>query len=206
MRKFMTFGLVATALVLSCVPLVNQNQQKLEARDARIIVKFKADSENKTREQVLSYQNRALSYIRSTVTSNFEVKDRFTNVVNALVMEVPASQVNSLRKLSFVDAINYDNVHIYDGGEPLTLYSQDFKRSQTYDENENISANTMKIPSNTNEGEGILIGILDSSFLVNHYDEETKQTYTHEAFTDLPTDVKVKIDGVDELNALVDAA
>lgn len=206
MRKFMTIGLMATALVLSGTPLVKENQQNLEARDARIIVKFKANSENRTREQVLNYQNQALSYIRTAVTSNFEVKDRFTNVINALVLEVPASQVNSLRQLSFVDNINYDTVHLYDGGEPLTLYSQEYKRGMSADESVNVSARTMNVPADTNEGEGILIGILDSGFLFNHYDEETKQTYTHETFTDLPTDVKVKIDGVDELKALVDAA
>ena len=208
MRKFMTFGLMATALVLGSTPLIKSNQQNLEARDARIIVKFKASTENKTREQVLYYQNSALSYIRANVTDNFEVKDRYTNMLNALLMQVPASKVNSLRNLNFVDQIDYDTLHVYDGGEAVsyTLYSQGYRAKLNDDESVNVSARTMNVPAVSNEGEGILIGILDSGFLLNHYDEETKQTYTHETFTDLPAEVKVKIDGVDELKALVDAA
>ena len=205
MRKIIPLTLAASALVLSGTPALKNSLQEnnLEKRDARIIVEFKSSPENKTKQEVLNYQKNALNYIRNTISSNFEVTNHYTNLLNAVTMEVSASKVNDIRNLNFVSNVSYDRFHLDDGGEPVT-YSFNLG-SSIPSEDENISAITMNVPQNTNEGEGVLIGILDSGFLLNHFDSDKNETFTHETFTDLGSDVKVKIDGVDELHALVDA-
>ena len=202
MKKFVALGLLSSALVVGGISLNINKQNVKEERDARIIVSFKNYSQNMTDAQVLSYQNRNLNLISEQVTSNFKVENRYTTLLNAVLLEVPAGRVNDIRNLSFVKAVDYDTLHHVEEKDGITIYRQNATRSNGSDEN--VSATTMNVPANTKAGEGTLVGILDTGFLVNHTHEG--KAYTHETFTELPTGVATKlskatVDGLTGLNA-----
>ena len=201
MRKFVTLGLLASALVVGGISLAaTKESEPAEAQDAKIIVNFNGYSKSMTDKQVLAYQNYGLSLIRSEVTTNFKVVDRYTSLLNAVVLKVPSSQVNAIRKLNFVKNVDYDTLHhieTLDGAITIT-------RAGSSVIEENISATTMNVPSDTKKGEGILIGILDTGYLINHVVDGN--VYTHETFTALPNTVSTKlskatVDGLSGLNA-----
>ena len=51
-----------------------------------------------------------LGQISSTITSNYRVKNRYSNIINGFVLEVPSAYVSSIRYLSSVDKVNYNNL------------------------------------------------------------------------------------------------
>ena len=203
MRKIITLSFLASALGVAGLLGASQQVAPKEARDARIIVSFKNYSSSMTNAQVLNYQNYDLDLIRDQVTSNFKIENRYTTLLNAVLMNVPASKVNDIRNLSFVDHVDYDTLHHIEDKDGITIYRKGVTRGVA--EDENISATTMNVPANTKEGEGTLVGILDSGFLVNHKHTDGK-TYTHETFTELASGVATKlskadVDGLTGLNA-----
>ena len=194
MRKIAILGFAASALVVGGIAKVSANKVVKEERDAHVIVSFKDYSQSWSEQTVLNYQNYDLALLRNQVTSNFKVNHRYSTLLNAVLMEVPSSKVNDIRNLSFVDKVNYDTARNVTEQDGLVLYSKAAKATVG---EENVSATTMNVPENTNKGEGVLIGILDSGFLLNHYDEATGQTYTHETFTALDEGVSTKLSKAD---------
>ena len=199
MRKIAFIGLMASALVLSATPAIANSlvQPVKEENDARIIVEFKSDIRELTSQQAVLYQNNAINVIKSYIAPGLKVENRYTNILNGVVLDVPASKVNAIRNLDFVSNVDYDTAHhieTVDGG--LTI------KSAALNNDDNISAQTMNVPKNTKKGEGILVGILDTGFLLNHYDAATNQTYTHETFTALDNSIKTKLSSADEVAAL----
>ena len=205
MRKIAPLGLLATALVVGGISLsINKKAEVKEERDARIIVNFSAYDKSMTNSQVLAYQNYGISLIKENVTTNFKVVDRYTNLLNAVVLEVPSSQVNDIRRLNFVKNVDYDTLHHIETFEEDRLVIRRANDSAVI-EDDNISAATMNVPSDTKKGEGTLIGILDTGYLLNH--KEGDKVYTHETFTALPSGVSTKlskeaVDGLSGLNAV----
>ena len=199
MRKIITLTFLASALGVAGLLGASQKVVEKEAQDARIIVSFKSYSENMTQAQVAAYQDYSLSLIREEVTSNFTVKQRYKTLLNGVVLTVPSSQVYAIRNLSFVDNVDYDTVHheVLGDGEIMTV-----TRAGADAESENISGVTMNVPENTNKGEGVLVGILDTGFLINHTHEG--KVYTHESFTALDSGVATKLSksDVDSLTGL----
>ena len=199
MRKITILGFATIALLLGSMSAIRTGSNlQQEENDTKIIVKFASKVENKSREQVINYQNQALSVIRDYIAPKAKVVDRYTNLLNGVALEVPASKVNAIRNLDFVSKVDYDTLHHIeedDGGTTVVLNEEAFES--------NISGNTMSIPETSNEGEGILIGILDSGFLLNHYDAETDATYTHNTFSPLADDVKVKLKDAATVDAIV---
>ena len=199
MRKVALLGIATAALLLGSMGAIrNDSKQTLEVNDTRIIVKFAATTQDKSYDQVINYQNQALSVIRGYIAPRAKVVDRYTKLLNGVTLDVPASKVNAIRNLDFVSKVDYDTLHHItenDGGVTIALSEEAIEN--------NISGDTMNVPSSSNEGEGILVGILDSGFLLNHLDEETGEIYTHETFSPLANDVKVKLSSADEVDAIV---
>ena len=201
MRKFAALGILASALVLSATPgIAKNNQITKEARDARVIIEFKQNAQELSNAQLRIYQNQALDIIRNNITDNFGVVSRYTNVLNGVVINVPSSKVNAIRNLDFVSKLDYDTFHHVEGQGDGGIVIRKANDSAVIDDN--ISAQTMNVPANSKKGEGILIGILDSGFLLNHTAEDGK-VYTHETFSALDSSIKTKISSAEETNAIV---
>ena len=202
MKKLYLLPLVVGALSLGALGAVKANNVKVEERDAQIIVQLDDNVETKSVSALLNKQNNILSSIREGITSNIRVKSRFTNIFNGFTLEVPSSYVTQIRALPSVKRVNY-NTMIYKTSqdEMITLRRNAIDLDSP---TANVSKDTMQVPDDTKEGEGVLIAILDTGGYL--YYDETGARVQHETYTELGADVELKIKGEAELKALVDAA
>ena len=162
--------------------LTNVNQVK-EARDTKIIVELDNNAD------VLSSQRALLEEIATKVTTNFKVTNRLTSVANAIMMEVPSAYVDQIRNLTLVNKVNYDSLieaKYFDGATQEIALSGKARLAKAHTDADNASAETMNKPAGTKEGEGVLVAVLDSSFLL-------KDGQIHECFVDLPESTSVKL-------------
>lgn len=177
------------------------NQEK-EERDARIIVQLNNAQNEKA---ALKLQNVVANRIRSEVTTNFDIPQRYTKAINGFVMNVNAKHVTHIRNIIGVKDVNYDNVHCIQTSESDLAKRAIVPETVT----KNISKETMNVPDDTNEGEGTLIAILDTGFMINAtYTDEKKTEHTnvsHVAFTALDESVEVKYSEAG-IKAAIDAA
>lgn len=184
MLNSILLALVSAVFVLGGASLENVNSHTVkEERDAHIIVQFDGVTNGVTRESVLANQNRILREISATVTSNYKVTDRLTNVTSAVIMDVPSSYVGSIRSFNGVSDVNYNKIHeaTYQDGESEEITLRKSVLSAVHTASDNASAETMNKPSGTKEGEGVLVAVLDNGFYLEH-----------EAFTALDASVSVK--------------
>ncbi|MFA7032163.1 MAG: S8 family serine peptidase, partial [Bacilli bacterium] len=165
--------------------LSNVNETEKAPQDAHIIVQLDEATNGLTTESVLAKQNSLLRVISNTVTNNYTVTNRLTNITSAVIMDVPADYVSNIRHLDGVKAVDYNKIHsvTYNDGvdDEITLQSKALL-SAVHTESDNASAETMNAPSSSNEGEGVLVAVLDTCFLLSH-----------EAFTALDSGVSVKV-------------
>ena len=193
------------AFASGAAAIKNSNVQK-EELNTKIIVQVDAPIKNRAANQVIEEQNEVIRSIRSSVTNQFKVDTRFVNAVNAFSMDVNSAHVSAIRNLPGVKDVNYDKIH------SVTYKENDFARIRKAVVADsavaNISKDTMEIPEGTKEGEGTLIAILDSSFMINAtYTDDDKTEWnnvTHAAYTALADDVNVKYTQA-SLKALIDA-
>ena len=183
------------SMVLGTACYTNLSAPEKEELNANIIVQLKGSTENKSEERIIREQNNVLSQIRSYITTDIEVEDRFTTLVNAFSMKVNASHVDDIRNLPNVKTVDYDTAHdkrSFDDGIIIDRRNKIIVDSAK----ENYSASSMNILDSGNKGEGVLIAILDTGFMINGetYDEEGNVTatgVTHKAFTKLDKSVKL---------------
>ena len=193
------------AFASSASSLKNNNVVK-EELDTRIIVEIDNKLDNKSRDQIVSKQNDVIQAIRATVSNQIKVKTRFTTAVNAFVIDVNASHVSAIRNVPGVKDVNYDKIHsvTYQENDLLPIRNAVVTETET----NNISRDTMEIEDGTKEGEGTLIAILDSSFMINATykdDDKTEWTnVTHACYTALDSSVNVKYTQ-ESIKAVIDA-
>lgn len=193
------------AFASSASSLRNNNFVK-EELDTRIIVEVKGNLENRSREQIINDQNTVIQSIRSTVSNQFKVNSRFTTAVNAFVIDVNAAHVSAIRNVPGVKDVNYDKIHsvTYKENDLMPIRNAIVTDSAT----NNISKDTMEIEDGSKEGEGTLIAILDSSFMINAtYTDDDKNEWTnvtHACYTALEDSVNVKYTS-ESIKAVIDA-
>ena len=193
------------AFASSASSLKNNNVVK-EELDTRIIVQVDSKLANKSREQIISEQNAVIHAIRSTVSNQIKVDSRFTTAVNAFVIDVNASHVSAIRNVPGVKDVNYDKIHSVTYKENDLVPIKNAVVTET--ETNNISKDTMEIEDGSKEGEGTLIAILDSSFMINAtYEDDDKTAWTnvtHACYTALDSSVNVKYTQ-ESIKAVIDA-
>ena len=212
--KFIMLGVAALMCVAGGASLSKVVNYQKEARDARIIVQLDSNA-NKGEKRVIFEQNVVLSHIRNEVTNNINLEHRYVNALNGFVLTVPAKYVTQIRSIPGVKDVNYDNTHFVQ-----TTEADLAKRDAVIINSamENISKATMNVPDGTKEGEGTLIAILDTGFMINaSYTDENQVEYSnvfHAAFTALDDSValkytqasiKAKIDAASHFNGKYDA-
>lgn len=203
MKKLYLLPLVVGALSLGAFGAAKANNLKIEERDAQIIVQLDDNVETKSVNALLNKQNMVLNSIKEGITSNIRVKSRFTNVFNGFTLEVPSSYVTQIRAIPNVKRVNYNELmYKTDNDETITLTRKNAVNLTT--STANVSKDTMQVPDGTKEGEGVLIGILDTGGYL-YYDASGARVQ-HETYTELGADVKLKINSEAQLKSLVDAA
>ncbi len=188
MLKFKLLALAAMTCVVGSANLKQVNVQK-EELNAHIIVQVKGDATKMSEAQVLASQNRVLSEILTNITTSYKVEERYTSSLNGFVLNVNASHVDAIRRLNSVYDVNYNRQH---AAMPLNndelVHALEFAHSEASD---NISSDTMYKPEESNEGEGVLIAIMDTGSMVNASINGTTGV-THDSFTALDPSVTVK--------------
>ena len=192
-KKFGLFILPALALTLGLTSGVFSAKQNQEERDARIIIQLKGKVDNKSREQILSEQQTVLSYVRTAVTSNVKVIDHFSTLVNAFSLEINSQYVAQIRDLPLVKSVTYDEVIAETAVDENEVHRMQLALVEQAEKN--ISAATMNVPENSKKGEGVVIAVLDDSFMIDApYKVGDDTTYiTHAAYTDLDDSVSTKL-------------
>ena len=208
MKKKILLGLAVTSMAIATGCSLSFKSSPKEVLDTEILIQLKGGVENKSEEYVIRQQNAVLSQIRNSITTSYEVGDRFTTLVNAFSLKVNSSHVDAIENIANVKRINYNVAHgvasYEDGAVPVTRAVNVKKKT------DNVSAATMNIPAGTNEGEGVLIAILDTGYLLNGktFDEEgnvTASNVTHKAFTKL--DKKVALhDNYESITGKINAS
>ena len=193
MKKLVLLGVAATALAVGGLSSLKTNHVK-EELDAQIIVQVKGSTANLTEDGVIRTQNAVINQI-SEITTSYKVVERYTALINGFVLDVNSSHVSAIESLPNVKHVDYNTLH------SVTYTESDLDKEvknlvKVTTAKANVSANTMNVPSDTSEGEGVLIAILDTGYLLNgetyDADGKVKETgVTHNAFTALASDVKV---------------
>ena len=172
----------------------------------RIIVEVNDSLENLSKSEIYSTQDKVISSIKSKVTKNFELIDRYSVLNNAFVLEVNKEDVEAIRALPQVASVTYDKIHAKQDIESDDRYSVTFNNKTGplagEDEGEmveNISAKTMYKGEDTNDGEGTVIAILDNEFYLRGETGDTtpdKQgrvtPWNHAVYKPLPEGVAQK--------------
>ena len=195
MKKVIALSLAAAAMIIATGANIklNANRPK-EDLDTRLIVTLKGDVNAKSQESIIRQQNAVIAQIRENITTDYHVSDRFTTLINGFSIDINSSHVDEIRHLSSVRHIDYNKIHdvkYVDDGAIKDSFEIAIKKKQ-----ENVSKATMNVPDKTNEGEGVLIAILDTGYLLNGqtFDDEgnvAKTGVTHNAFTALKKGIKV---------------
>ena len=207
-KKIVLLGAAALLSVGAGVLASKTVNVKNEPRDTRIMIELQSSLPNKSEKGIRNEQNIILNRIRNEVTSNFTIVERFSNVVNAITLDVSAGDVSAIRNVAGVKKVEYDTMRYVQYKEDDLAVSRSSIVSAATD---NISKETMNIPDDTNEGEGTLIAVLDTGFMINAtYKDGTEENpiewenVTHKAFTALDESVSVRYTQ-DSLRAIIDA-
>ena len=196
MKKFLVLGITALMAAGAGIALSKSVNTVKEDLDARIIVQLDSPLARKSSKRLLAEQSSIISSIHQEVTPFYEIGSRYTNVLNAFSMKVNASHVSQIRNLPGVKNIVYDTYReVSNSAEGLIAARNATIPTAPVD---NISAETMNIPEDNNEGEGTLIAILDSSFMIHANSPEKDplipgvEDLSHTAFTALDGGVNAK--------------
>ena len=195
MKKVFTLSLISAAMILATgINLKSNVNVQKEELDAHLIVTLKGDVSKQNQESIIRQQNAVIAQIREGITSNYHISDRYSTLVNGFSIDINASHVDEIRSLPNVRHVDYNKIHevkYADDGVVTESLEIAINKKQ-----ENVSKVTMNVPDKTNEGEGVLIAILDTGYLLNGqtFDETgnvVKTGVTHNAFTALSKGIKV---------------
>ena len=171
-------------------------------RDTRIIVEVDRELDTLTEEGVNTTQLRVINNIKQYATSNFSVSTKFHNIANAFVLDVNKNDVEAIKNVPGVKSVTLDQIH-WVTSIPTEVENEgvleEEEEETDYGGSDNVSAQTMSKPDDTNDGEGTVIAILDNEFYfrgVSYSDEGLEQeAWLHETFSPLADDVAVKFNG-----------
>lgn len=199
MKKIALIALASSALVLGGVSQMKFAKVTNEERDAKIIVKMKDNVETTSQKVLMAQQNNLLNQISTTITSNYKVTSRYTNIFNGFVLEVPAAYVSQIRALNRVDMVNYNGEIDGPSANDGAVYDVELPLGE---DTKTASAMTMEKPEGTNDGAGTFIAILDVAFYIQN--QENGEVVYHEVFS--PLDDEDAIITQESLKAKIDAA
>ena len=200
MKKYLFTGLMAvltlfgTAITSSASEGVSVNRAD-DSEQVRVIVEVKEGLNGLSADEITLSQNKVLNSIRSNVTKNVELIDRYSVLNNAILIDVSSDKVDEIRKLDGVGLVNIDKVRVAKSSETITYSTAGVlaatqeitpkDQQDTDPEEENITATTLRKPNNSSDGEGTVIAILDNEFyLKGKVDDEP--AWSHATFKPLP--------------------
>ena len=191
MKKLGLLLCTTGALVIAASSVVASHLTKLPERDTRVIVEVNRKLDKLSEEGVKRSQDVVYSNIKQFATTNIKKIASYSELNNAFVLEVNKEDVESIKSVPGVKSVTVDKPHWvrtinYDETVPLGAGDPD-----PADEEANISAITMKKPSNTNDGEGTIVAILDNEFHLRGA-VDGNEAWHHEVYNPLSDDVAIR--------------
>lgn len=174
--------------------------RKLDSKpvDAKFIIELNDDIDSISADEAIKQQDAVYRKIRNSINANATQDKHFTILNNAVVISANKEDIGAIRKIPGVKYVTENGTHIVEkkSGSYISLDLKD--RSGLGGEEENASAVTMKKPSDTNEGEGTIIAVLDNEFYLRAVheasgDDDDGHAYNHETFTALPSGTKTRL-------------
>lgn len=190
-KKLAMLATVTAGLFMGANVAGNIPQQQKAPLDARLIVELDRPLSSLSEEGIKNVQDSLISRIRSEVTSNVKVLSNYTVLNNAVGIAVNSQYVDQITNLSGVKSVTKDKLHVIQstGGYTARISLSDAEHD--YGGPDNISAETMEKPDNTNDGEGTVIAIIDNEFYFRAKHSEKNEageevvvpSWHHETFT-----------------------
>ena len=178
-------------LTLAACGTIASQLKDLPERDARLIVEVdkninKLSEDGAKKSQLAVYEN-----IKQTATSNIRLIGSYNVLNNAIVLEVNSNDIESIKSVPGVKSVTVDKIHWEReiNNDSYVVLGGD--NNDAIDESKNISAETMHLPEDNNEGEGTIVAILDNEF---HLRGETADAaaWNHEVFSPLDDSVALR--------------
>ncbi len=179
--------------------------KKFESKpiDAQFILELKDDIDTISPEKALNQQKAVFSRIKNSINKNATLDKNFTILNNAFAISANKEDKDALKALPGVAFVTENGTHIVkkSQGSMISLDLSKGYRSPGEVE-KNASAETMNKPSDSNEGEGTLIAVLDNEFYLRGVHTPTEKeasegddgsAYYHETYTELPAGTKTRL-------------
>ena len=109
MKKIALLTLATSAMAVGVFANIKANKVSHEEQDATIIVRMKTNVDKHSDKALVNIQNSLLNEISASITSNYEVVSRYTNIFNGFALKVPSAYVSKIRNLDRVDTLDYNN-------------------------------------------------------------------------------------------------
>ena len=200
MKKLGLLLCATSAMVLAGCGAIASQLKGLPERDARVIVEVNKDLKKLSEKGAIETQVAVYENIKSVATKNVRMLDNYTVLNNAFVLEVNSNDIESIKSVPGVKSVTVDKLHWereINNDSYITLDGGD--AGDAIDESKNISAETMFLPEDNNEGEGTIVAILDNEFHFRaSYKERVNgqvvshEEWHHEVFNPLDDSVAVR--------------
>ena len=209
MKKYLFTGLMAV-LALSGAAITSSDTEGVDvsnvddSEQVRVIVEVKKGLEGLSDEEVTLSQNKVLNSIKTKVSRNVELLDRYHVLNNAILINIGADKVEEIKKLDGVGDVNVDKMHFKKSTDKTITLSTAGILSSTAEitpkdeqdlgtEGDNITAQTLRKPSGTADGEGTVIAVLDNEFYLKGKTAD-EPAWSHATYKSLPTGTIEKFD------------
>ena len=200
MKKLGLLLCATSAMVIAGCGAIASQLKGLPERDARVIVEVNKDLKKLSEKGAIETQVAVYENIKSVATKNVRMLDNYTVLNNAFVLEVNSNDIESIKSVPGVKSVTVDKMHWereINNDSYITLGGGD--AGDAIDESKNISAETMFLPEDNNEGEGTIVAILDNEFHFRaSYKERVNgqvvshEEWHHEVFNPLDDNVAVR--------------
>ena len=176
--------------------------RKFESKpiDAKFILELEDDIDSIGSDKAIKQQNAVYQKIKNSVNANAIQEQNFTLLTNAVVVSANKEDIDELRKIPGVKYVTENGTHVVKKSSAgfISVDVNKSLRSGGSEIEENSSSETMHKPEGTNEGEGVVVAVLDNEFYLRgiHTPEEGEESgaaYSHETFTALPSGTKQRL-------------
>ena len=209
MKKYLFTGLMAV-LALSGAAVTSSDTLGVNVSDVddservRVIVEVSKGLNGLSEEEVTQSQNKVFNSIKTNITKNVELVDRYHVLNNAILIDISADKVDEIKKLDGVGSVDIDKIRFKKSTDQnITLSTAGILASTTEitpkseqdkgSEGENITATTLRKPSGTADGEGTVIAVLDNEFYLKGK-TATEDAWSHATYKPLPAGTIQKFD------------
>ena len=177
----------------------NLETKKFESKpiDAQFILELEDDIDTISADKAIKQQNAVFQKIKNSINANATQDKNFTILNNAVVVSANKEDISELRKIPGVKYVTENGTHVVEKSQGNFISLDNDRKNRDGEIEENASAETMKKPAGTNEGEGTVVAVLDNEFYFRGTHaasgDDDGSAYNHETFSALPTGTKTRL-------------